>query len=148
MEHLIDNATLLLAGNCIFTAKSDLTGTYFTYKITQDKSTKHHWFVRALMGDNINNSRDWYYLGIIYAEFAEGVGYIPEYTFMTTKNSCCNESDLRVKAIKYIVASLPELPRQVTLYHQCRCARCGRRLTSPESIKLGIGKDCLKSLRK
>lgn len=146
--YLINNAKLLLAGNCIFTAKSEVTNTYFTYKITQDKFDKHKWYVRTLMGNNINNPRDYYYLGIIRNLFIdEFVGYAPDVYFELTLNSCCNASDLRVKAIKYIVDSLPELPRQVTLYHNCRCARCGRRLTSPESIKLGIGKDCLKSLQ-
>jgi DNA-directed RNA polymerase subunit RPC12/RpoP len=36
-----------------------------------------------------------------------------------------------------------DLPEQIKVYHEAKCARCGHRLTVPESIETGFGPNCL-----
>lgn len=138
----IISTELILAGHCIFTAKSERTGKEFTYKITQCPDDKHRWFVRVLKGNNKQNMRDYYLLCIISQYCDSMIGRVPDYNVYQTKN--CIEPDKSYEAIKYIVTHLPDEPPNVTLYHEGRCARCGRRLTDTKSIKLGLGRSCAK----
>jgi hypothetical protein len=36
-----------------------------------------------------------------------------------------------------------EMPPLTEIWHEGRCGRCGRKLTVPDSIAIGIGPDCL-----
>jgi len=36
------------------------------------------------------------------------------------------------------------LPHDLVTYHHNTCSKCGRKLTTPKSIKLGIGPECLR----
>lgn len=141
-EKQIISPELILAGNCIFTAVSEVTGAHITYKVTRDNFEKHKWYVRVLAGNNIHCQRDWMYIGMIVQHSLINIGWIPDYSFLHTKNSEVNKSDFKFKAMKYIVDSLPEEAKHVTLLHEGQCARCGRRLITPESIKLGLGENC------
>lgn len=136
----IISADLILAGNCIFTAKSELTGKEFTYKITQCKTDKHLWFVRVLKGNNKQRLRDYYLLCMISQYCDSTIGWVPDY--MTYQNRKCIDPCKEYEVIKYIVKHLPEDPPRVQLYHAGYCARCGRRLTDTISIKRGLGRRC------
>jgi len=43
------------------------------------------------------------------------------------------------KMLKFNVA----LPEYVQVYHEGRCGRCGRKLTTPASIEAGFGPECI-----
>jgi len=51
-----------------------------------------------------------------------------------------------IRALVYVIQRLRRktLPEQVELFHFGHCAACGRTLTNPESIELGIGPECAK----
>lgn len=38
------------------------------------------------------------------------------------------------------------LPQKMAVYHSGRCGSCGRELTTPESIRRGLGKKCAKGV--
>lgn len=138
----LDDPMLILAGNCYLSIESELTHNYFAYKVTQDKYNKHLWYVRVLAGDNINNPRDWHYVGVIKQFADKGAGFTPDYYLEHTKKSEYAEDNARFVMMRYVVNNLPDKTPGFKYYHHNRCVRCGRRLTTPDTIKAGIGKYC------
>ena len=142
MEHkLQDNETIykfLFGGNAIFTLQNEKSGNRFTFKVTTPKGGKagEIFFVGLLSGPD--NGADYRYVGIIPSN---------KRYFKTTAKSRVSSSATSVKAIDWLVKTLNSgyaLPDGVNFYHEGRCARCGRRLTTPESIERGFGPECAK----
>jgi len=56
-------------------------------------------------------------------------------------------NDMKAKVFEWLwrtrLSTASELPDQVEVWHEGRCARCGRRLTVPESISSGFGPECI-----
>jgi hypothetical protein len=126
----------ILAGKSFFTIQNKETEKRFTYKVCQatdnDKKPKDLWFVSILVGADNDNS--YQYAGIITKD-----GFR-----LTAKSRVTNEA-VSVKAFTWLwgmIKSNQELPDKVEFYHAGRCARCGRKLTTPESIELGFGPIC------
>jgi hypothetical protein len=129
----IKNPFFFIGGNAIFTV-SNPSGIHYTYKIRKP-SEEMPFFVSLLSGpDNENNFN---YLGI----------YDPNKgTIRLTKKSRYKEDSLPVKVIRWAIAiinkNLP-IPEGYAIQHEGRCCKCGRTLTTPESIELGIGPICM-----
>lgn len=142
-ETIKDARVFALAGNAIITLQSNKTGNHFTYKVQAKKEEDplvksgaitrpdgHNpvWFVKVLSQGSADEG-EWTYLGIITSR-----------GFTTTKASKHMIDTPSVKAFNYFwtVQNLDQL----TIRHEGRCGRCGRTLTHPESIDLGIGPEC------
>lgn len=130
----------VLAGNASFTVKNDTTGKHLTYKVvkhsTEDNLKDGVWFVTTLNGSD--NESDFVYIGIITSD-----------GFRITKKSRFSEDAVSVKGFKWLwnnVTTNRELPDNVKFYHAGRCARCGRKLTTPESVETGFGPICMEKL--
>jgi len=126
----------ILAGKSFFTIQNKETEKRFTYKVCQatddDKKPKDLWFVSILVGSDNDNS--YQYAGIITSG-----------GFRITAKSRITDEATSVKAFTWLwgmIKSNRELPEKVEFYHAGRCARCGRKLTTPESIELGFGPKC------
>lgn len=126
---LADAKLFALAGNATITLESQVTGVHYTYKIREAKEGNVH-FVNLLTGPN--NEADFTYLGII----RDGG------RFALTKASKANQDSLCFKAFDYFWNKVKEIPAALVVRHEGRCGRCGRTLTVPSSIDLGIGPDC------
>jgi hypothetical protein len=128
-----DAKTFALAGNAIITLESLKTGAHFTYRIREkaEEGRPVIHFVSLLAGQD--NENDYIYLGLL----REG-------RFCLTKASKAGMDAPSFKAFNYFWNSDhgDELPAQLVIRHEGRCGRCGRTLTVPESIDLGIGPDC------
>lgn len=128
----------LLAGNAHATFVSMKTGTRFTYRVTQadprpgDSLPPPH-FVSVLTGPD-----DYAYLGVIHGGKMYGHG----------KKSKVAPGATSAVAFSWLWKHLSagHLPPQCEVYHEGRCGRCARRLTTPESIELGIGPECEKKI--
>lgn len=130
----------LTAGNAIFTV-SNPTGKYYTYRVTApdyQRKDKPIWFVSVLTGPD--NTRDYTYLGILLNN-----GLVK----CTTKSKFKDGSisfDVAKWAINLIwnAYSLPSysLASGYKIEHIGQCGRCGRPLTTPESLESGIGPIC------
>lgn len=121
---------LVLSGNAVFTIKSEKTQVRYTYKIKKHK-TDDVWFVYLLTGrDNMN---DYTYIGIFNG-----------YKFYTTKASKLKMTSTPCIAIEYFLKKRKKLPELLRVYHEGRCMRCGRPLTTPDSIEIGLGPECRK----
>ena len=130
----------ILAGKSFFTVENTETGGRYTYKVVQcedDGKKKDLWFVSLLNGSDNENS--YQYIGII------GNGQ----TFKTTAKTKVTNDSIGLKGFKWLwscVSGGVELPSKVSFYHAGKCGRCGRKLTTPESIESGFGPVCLSKM--
>jgi hypothetical protein len=53
--------------------------------------------------------------------------------------------ELDLTELKLKINTLPDF---VEVWHEGFCGKCGKRLTVPNSIEIGIGPDCIKKLSK
>lgn len=136
--------TFILAGNATFTLRSTKSGTRFTYKVSKAPCFAHGekcescpvaYFIGLLSGPD--NNSNYTYLGIIR-----------DSKVSRTKNSKVGDSAPSYLAIKWYVDRLlaSQDVSAVEIFHAGACCRCGRKLTVPESIMLGIGPECLSKM--
>lgn len=122
-----ESKQFILAGNALVTFKSLKTSKHFTYKIKKKKD-QNIWFVSVAYN---GGERQFNYLGCI----------LPNNTFKHTKASQVKQEATSFKAFAWAWNNL--LSDQIEIWHEGRCARCGRTLTEPESIKAGYGPHCI-----
>lgn len=128
---------LLLAGKAYVTFKSKATENRYTYKVSLSKDKKVY-FVSVFTGSDNANSRHYTYIGIIRNnEFI---------------NKCSNNLSKPAQGFHFIFANLvkenKEQVNKVEIWHEGKCCKCGRKLTVPESIALGLGPECRQYLAK
>jgi len=136
IEDIADARVFILAGNAIFTLVGEKTR--FTYRVRKKtfnlSSEFYYYTVEVLTG--MNNNTDYTNIGKII-----DMGTIYKYTLRNNEK----EAPLSVRAFawffKRLMCKLPDINR-VKFYHVGRCGRCGRRLTTPESIQTGMGEIC------
>lgn len=133
-----------LAGRSCFTLVSKKTGARFTFRVHKapvlvvnaapsPRYVPH--FVSVLTGPD--NGSDYKFLGSI---FADGSGYIHG------RKSKISPSAPSAAAFewfwRHLVCMNPNLFDQLEFWHAGKCGRCGRVLTTPESISSGLGPIC------
>lgn len=129
----------IFGGKSITTIQSRKSGEHFTYKITQliDAKTnerKDIWFVKVLTGPD--NSSNYTFIGTIFADKSK---------FVHSQKSRIGADALSVQIMTWFIRNLmsnSDKFEQCIVYHEGRCARCGRKLTTPESISTGFGPEC------
>jgi len=131
----IENQTnYLFGGKAVLTLKSLKTNKHFTFKIKSNKN-KSVFFVMLLNGPS--NTNNYIYLGTIFNRNE----------FRLTKKSKINKYALSYRAFNYYFKNLISQNynklKDIEVFHNNRCSVCGRLLTTPESIKIGIGPICL-----
>jgi hypothetical protein len=122
----------LFAGKSTITIQSTETGKHYTYKVKKHKE-KDMFFVSVLSGSN--NESDYIYMATIF----EGG------KLRLTKKSRANESTTSYIAFNWFYRNLlfhDENINMLNVYHNGTCGRCGRKLTTPESIEYGLGPTC------
>lgn len=124
-------AKLTLAGNSTITLCSEKTGNHYTYKVKKAEDN-NLWFVSLLTGRN--NDSDYNYIGI----------YTKERGFTTTAKTRLSKGCTPIQAVDYFFKRINNIPNQLKVFHEGKCCRCGRTLTTPESIAAGIGPECAK----
>ncbi|KKK64258.1 hypothetical protein LCGC14_2986030 [marine sediment metagenome] len=124
----------MLAGKAHVTFQSRKTGTRFTYRINETppwhsgKRQPLH-FVAVLTGPD-----HYEYLGCVYDCRAYSHG----------RASRIDRNAPSAVAFMWVWSRLTagEMHPELAVYHEGRCGRCGRRLTTPESISIGLGPKC------
>lgn len=138
MKHTIKDSRFFSGGRAIFTVDNG-KGTHYTFRIGHTREDQPL-FVGLLTGPN--NERDYTYMGIYRPEshkspLSRGV--------KLTKSSKYTEDSLPVKVLRWSIKQVVEgkpLPEGYSIQHEGKCCCCGRALTDPESIELGIGPIC------
>jgi len=130
----------LLAGRAHFTAENLATGQRFTFRITRvdpEEGSKYQtpaWFAGVLVGPD--NERHYDYLGMLKPEGLE---------LRLTKGSKRPEGDQAVKVLRWVLKLVEDgkpVPEGYAVHHEGKCGRCGRLLTVPASIAIGLGPEC------
>ena len=135
-----DNAlSALFSGKAIFTLRSIKTGERFTYKIAvpNDKNKRYKYHASLLTGPD--NTKDYSYLG----QFTINDSGILEYRHSDRVKTTMKAPS--VVALMWVMGKLVNsvnIDEKVEIWHEGNCLRCGKRLTDPESIASGYGKDC------
>ncbi len=126
---VIDVKEYIVAGNATITLEGK--NNHFTYKI-QKHSENKIWFVKLLTG--CDNEVDYKYLGFFREDMQ----------FKTSNKSEISTNSLGFKAFSYFMRRINNLPVELKIHYAGKCPKCGRTLTTPESIRNGIGPECLK----
>lgn len=126
------DVTHALAGNSIFTVENN-SGEHRTFKIRKSEDGNIH-FVSVL-----SSPEDYSYMGILrYDQYGN-------FSCKATRKSTFNSESKAMRIFNFaarVIQETQELPEGYDIHHEGRCCRCGRRLTTPESIKAGIGPEC------
>lgn len=127
----------ILAGKATFTIQNSESGNRFTYKVmaprNRDDATIR--FVQILQGPN--NETDYGYIGFIR----------PNIGFVYGGNKASVSPEARsVKAFQWFWKHISGDLKSVEVFHSGKCGKCGRKLTTPDSISRGLGPVCSSSL--
>jgi hypothetical protein len=129
------------------TLVSGKTGTRFTYDIKRKEPDGRGvadkvWYVDLLTGPN--NKSDYAPLAVLTQhDGPKG----PELRYFHAKKAHIGKDAPSAVALKWAVERLvfnasEKALAQVEVWHEGRCARCGRKLTTPSSVDLGLGPEC------
>jgi hypothetical protein len=129
----------ILAGDSRVTLVSTKTGNRFTYRIRQaegDARAPH--FVSVL--DGPNNEEDFAFLGTIFWRKTYGV----DRSYYHGRKSRISPNAPSAQAFEWAWEHIAAgfIPDGLEVWHEGRCGRCGRALTTPESIATGLGPVC------
>jgi len=132
-----DALKFALAGNARLTLVSQRTGTRFTFRIKAKDVRKGEapgapWFVALLAGQD--NDTAYTFLGTIFNDRA--------YRHSRKSNVTPDAPSAKGFAWAWSFLAKGELPPGCEVWHEGRCGRCGRALTVPGSIALGLGPEC------
>jgi hypothetical protein len=137
-----DLNTFIFAGNATFTLVNESTGNRFTYRIR-----------KAGYGTSTFNEN----VGIFYVSVLNGSDNNSSYTFLGTYFGGTNQmyrhslkSKIGISAgsnqvITWFFSKFiknPTLFSTIKVHHAGKCGRCGKKLTTPESVKSGLGPKC------
>jgi hypothetical protein len=126
----------ILGGKAIFTLRSRTSGSHFTYKVSEAAKRNPNdlpfYFVNVLTGPD--NTSNYCYLGYIKnGQFFHG----------GAKAKISKDAPSFIAfdwSFRSIVVG--KIPTTLEIWHEGRCAKCGRKLTVPESIASGFGPEC------
>jgi hypothetical protein len=131
----------LLAGKAITTFQG--ANSRFTFKFKKAKRTAEQmarfqpiWYVSVLTGPNFYT-----YLGTL-REVKTGLFY------KHSTKSTIGATAPSVVSLNWVINRLSTNQPHTSLkiFHEGHCGRCGRSLTTRESINLGIGPECIKKM--
>jgi hypothetical protein len=149
----------ILGGMAIFTVVSKKSGDRKTFRVraaedVDGSGRPHGWYVDLLIGPN--NLEDYRYIGFMWERAMPKA--FSELRTKLNKHGYANEAFsafvwLTAMINQYIMYNAREpaelaqdrqdrFERMCEFHHAGMCSRCGRTLTDPESIELGIGPIC------
>lgn len=119
----------ILAGNALFSFKSLRTGKHYTFKVVKVQPEQPHWPIRWRVSvlSGRDNTRDYRFIGNIHidGQFSGTLHHTD--SFM---------------GFAWCWEHLERCGERFEFAHAGRCGRCGRLLTTPESVAAGIGPEC------
>lgn len=130
----------ITAGNAVFTLQSLKTNNHFTFKVKAKYGVTpedaNMLFVYVLTGPD--NTSSYTYIGLLR-------NVSGNWQFEHSVKSRIKADAPSVVAFNYCFNGFYRTNRQLTnvkFFHAGCCCRCGRKLTTPESVTNGIGPEC------
>ena len=145
MANEITNSDFFKGGHATFTVSND-KDEHLTFKIQQGKTDRDGnpiengpFFTSLLTGPDNENS--FTYMGILNPN---------SMVVYPTKASKLKITSKPWKVLAWAIARVHNgwpIPEGYGIQHEGRCCACNRKLTTPESIDLGIGPECARRAR-
>lgn len=125
----------IFSGKAVVTLTSAASGTHFTFKVSEKDG--EIFFVKHLFGSDNSWNGDWAFLGFVKAQ-----GGVPTSCLIAGKKGKPDAPSF--KALSWTLAQLNRgnIPAELTIQHNDSCGACGRELTDPDSVRLGLGPVC------
>jgi hypothetical protein len=130
----------IFAGKAIFTIRNNDTGNRFTYRLMKVEDADV-FFVSVLTGSDNNTSYSFF--GTIFDK--------TRFSLSKNKSRLDINDPKHMMAIKTfqwffdtLISITKPFPSQVQIWHEGVCGTCGKKLTVPESIDIGLGPICAK----
>lgn len=128
----------LFAGRTTFTVSNNKDA-HYTYKVTKNISKQYgeKYFVNLLSGPD--NESSYTYMGLLMLNS----------DLIITRSSHFKDESLPVKVFNFamrILEGVQKIPQGYDILPAGKCFKCGRKLTTPESIKSGYGPYCRSQL--
>ena len=140
MANEITNKNFFTGGNAVFTV-SNPAGDHYTYRISLPKTdrdgnpaTDGPFFTGLLTGPD--NTASYTYMGTLNPKTL---------VVYPTKASKLTPESKPWKVLAWalrVVGNGQAPPEGYAIQHEGKCCRCGRTLTTPKSIEIGIGPEC------
>jgi hypothetical protein len=142
-KHQLTSETLkdfIFAGTAIFTVVNETTGNRFTFRVRKagwgTSDVKSDIFYVSVLTGSDNNSC-YTFLGSFFGGKNQMYRHSPK--------SKIGFSAVSNKVIDWFFQNYiknPNVYTTVKVYHSGKCGKCGKKLTTPESIKSGLGPYC------
>jgi hypothetical protein len=138
-----DLTNFIFAGNATFTVLNETTKNRFTYRIR-----------KAGYGTPTFNEKN----GSFYVSVLTGTDNNSSYSFLGTYFGGTNQfyrhshkskigiQSVSNKVMEWFFGSYIKNPTSfptIKIFHEGKCGRCGKKLTTPESVKSGLGPYCI-----
>lgn len=124
----------ILGGNALFTVLSVNSGKRYTFKVLHDCKNDRIFKVGVLNGTD--NKKNYKQIG----DILKGNDAL-SHLFEPLRTVHPHPSTVAFEYIFYNLCLGKFMPT-LEIWHEGRCCRCGRVLTVPESISMGIGPEC------
>ena len=138
MKNITLSREFFLGGKAIFTLQNNESGEHRTFRIKKSKPNDRYptsaYFVGLLSGPD--NTSSYQYIGMV--DSTNGSVWL-------TGKSRMDKDCAAVKGIRYLLGRVfgsGQIHDQMEVRHAGKCGRCGRTLTTPESLDRGIGPEC------
>lgn len=133
-----DIERFVFAGKAIFTIRNMDTGNRFTFRMMKVKDADVY-FISVLTGSD--NYSSYSYFGTIFDK--------KRFVYNVKKSKLDKDNPKHVMAAKTfqwffdtLISTTKEFPKQVQIWHEGVCGKCGKKLTVPDSIIIGLGPVC------
>lgn len=142
--HQLSDTNLLsfiLAGNATFTVTNESTGNRFTYRIrkagygTTTFKDSDVFYISVLTGSD--NTSSYQYLGTYF----NGTSKTYVHSGKSKIGISADSNRVLTWFFNHFIKNTSKYPT-VKVYHSGKCGKCGKKLTTPESIESGLGPHC------
>lgn len=127
-----DIRNYITGAQAMFTLVSKDTGNRYSYRAREAEG--RGWFIDILTGPD--NNKDYSYAGFMFITKSGDLGF----KFYEKINKDSQPANVIRWFIKRTNVNKPM--KYVEFWHSGKCSRCGRLLTTPESIERGLGPVC------
>lgn len=131
----------MLAGKCECVLHSTKTNEDFRFEIikrqTEKDKNKFIYFLNYCLGHDKN------YAGVVWFD-----DKTDEFRFSQGAKGQMTGNEIPIRSLIFVLNKLlrEEHVNNLLVYHVGKCGRCGKKLTTPESILTGLGPTCCKHL--
>lgn len=142
LQTIVHIREFITAGNATFTIRSTRTTQRFTFKLSKSEDGTAI-FVNLLNGpDNEDSFR---FIGTLFpSQSGIHIGLF-RWVYRHSHKSNVSLNAASVAAFSYfmrVITLASRIPKELEVWHEGRCGRCGRKLTVPESVASGLGPEC------